>query len=234
MRERSTVRSVPRVVALSVLCGLVVAGLTWGVLTVAGRTGSGAAPGAPVDLLGNVVVPDDVVPLAEVPSEPHSAPPTPSGTPTAAPDRVPDGRLVIDAVGLDVPLEPMVSAGGEITPPGFDAAYWVSDIGVGLDDAASGTVYVAMHSLRRGGVAPGNLVIDVPGQTAAVAVGDEVRADGVGYVVEQWLVVTKAALPDERTVWEQLPGRLLLITCLQNPQATPSENNLVVIARRVP
>lgn len=54
------------------------------------------------------------------------------------------------AAGLDVQLAGMSVVDGVITPPGFASAYWVRNLGVSPGAVATGTVYIAMHSLHGG------------------------------------------------------------------------------------
>ncbi|WP_323749351.1 class F sortase [Curtobacterium sp. VKM Ac-1393] len=151
-----------------------------------------------------------------------SARSTPSGS----------GRLRVASVGLDVPIGSLDAVGGRITPPGFASAYLVRNMGVTPDDAAAGTVFVVMHSLRGGGVAPGNSLTDVDRARSRVAVGAAVSVAGVDYTVTDALLVDKDRIARDADVWHDVPNRLLLITCLQQPDGSPSTQNLVIAATR--
>jgi len=174
-------------------------------------------PGATVDLRGNLVALD--------PGEAAAAPQQ---------DAVPrgEGRFQIPAVGLDVPLGALSEAGGVITPPGFTSVYRVRNRGVDTAHAADGTVFVVTHSLRDGGVAPGNYLIDVAHGRAAVQPGAVVVVDGVDYTVDAAVPLRKSDLSTDSQVWENTPDRLVIITCLQVPANTPSVDNLVITATR--
>lgn len=139
-------------------------------------------------------------------------------------------RFRAPSVNLDVPLRSLRVVGGVITPPGFTSAYTVSNLGVQLPAASQGTVYVAMHSMRGRGVAPGDYLFDTVTGASKLNVGDTLTVGEVTYVVDETLAVSKAALPDEHWLWAPEPGRLVVITCLQVRAATPSVDNFVVVA----
>ncbi|MDP4334838.1 class F sortase [Curtobacterium sp. A7_M15] len=142
------------------------------------------------------------------------------------------GRLVVPSVRLDVPLGALDAVNGRITPPGFRSAYLVRDVGVVPERAASGTVVVVMHSLRGGGTAPGNFLTDVDRGRSRVAIGAVARVAGVAYTVTGSTLVDKDRIADDAGVWGDVPDRLLLITCLERPDGSPSTQNLVITATR--
>ncbi|MFC4138451.1 MULTISPECIES: class F sortase [unclassified Microbacterium] len=169
------------------------------------------------DMKGNSVVLDDgeLTPAAE-----------------KAMDAVPDagGRLIAESVGLDVPLGEMNEVDGVITPPGFTSAYLVRNRGVAPADVANGTTYAVTHSLRNGGVAPGNYLFDVDSGKPTIAIGATIEVDGTSFVVDKAYTVSKKALPAQTDLWADTPNRLVLITCLQNPANSPSSENVVIEA----
>lgn len=140
------------------------------------------------------------------------------------------GRLEVPAVGLSVPLDSMNAVDGKVDPPKFTTAYWIRNMGVSPADAATGTVYVAMHSLRNGAVGPGNYLIDVSNQTARMHNGDKVSLDGVSYAISGFEVIPKSEIGSRSDLWSRTPGQLVLITCLQNARNTPSKNVIVITA----
>lgn len=144
------------------------------------------------------------------------------------------GRFEIPAVGLNVPLGALNEVDGVITPPGFTSVYRVRDRGVGTADADKGTVFVVTHSLRGGGKAPGNYLIDVQHGTAAIPEGTTVIVDGVHYAVDGGGAIDKPKLAGDASVWANTPNRLVIITCLQVPANTESVDNLVITATRQP
>lgn len=159
--------------------------------------------------------------------EPGPTPP-PAEVVAATPDD--GGRLIVDSVGLDVPLGSMNEADGVIVPPGFTSAYWVRNRGVSTADAATGTVYVVMHALRGGAVGPGNYITDVENQQSKLGAGDAIDVDGTRYTVYESHLISKSELPGVQEVWADTPGRLVVITCLQHADGSPSTQNLVVTA----
>lgn len=142
-------------------------------------------------------------------------------------------RFVVPSVSLDVPLGELSSVDGEVSPPGFTSAYAVRDPGVPLEDAPAGTVFIVMHSLRAGGVAPGNFLIDVERETFQLVQGDIIRVGKWTYQVAATQAVPKPDLALDTSIWAPAPGRLIVITCLQNPSGTPSTHNAVIIANLV-
>lgn len=144
-------------------------------------------------------------------------------------------RLVVPSVGLNVPLGALNVVDGTITPPGFTSAYWIRNLGVGLQNAGTGTVFIAMHSVRGGGLAPGNYLIDVDRQKAKVAPGATIEVGGLTYTVTGSQAIAKTTIATDSSVWADIPGRLVLITCLQLPDPdTPSIDNMVITATRLP
>jgi len=139
-------------------------------------------------------------------------------------------RFKVPAVDLNVPLGSTEVVNDIIAPPGFQSAYWISNLGVGLDMAESGTVFVATHSLRNGGVAPGNYLIDVANQRSSVRAGDKIVVGALTYTVDQTRIIPKPDLATANQLWESVPARLVVLTCLQNPQNQPSRDNLVITA----
>lgn len=140
-------------------------------------------------------------------------------------------RFQVPSVGLDVALGELSMADGTITPPGFTSAYRVRNLGVSLGRAASGTVFVAMHSLRGGGVGPGNYLIDVKDARARLASGAEIRIGGDSYTVTGSEAIDKSVIRTDENVWADRPGRLVVLTCLQRPQGGPSVDNIVIFAQ---
>jgi hypothetical protein len=158
------------------------------------------------DMNGNPVVPDDPAIL------------DPDVIAAMSPEaRLPGLRVVLEAVGLDAPLGAMTAVGEAVNPPGFDAVYWVRNLGVGLDHAAEGTVYLAAHALDAGGVAPGNYLVDVP-------LGVTLWAGEVAYSVTETRTIPKAEIGSDAGLWANTPGRIVLLTCHPNS----GENRVVI------
>ncbi|MBP2459095.1 hypothetical protein ABID70_001662 [Clavibacter michiganensis] len=175
--------------------------------------------GLPRDLAGAAVQSDVPPPAAEA-----------DGAATAVDSGL--GRFRAPSVGLDVPLGAVDVVGGVVDPPGFSSAYRVRDLGVAPEDAATGTVFVVMHSVRGGGTGPGDLLIDDRAGSASVAPGAVIEVAGVDYAVGSRRAVPKGELPDDAEVWADTPGRLVVITCLQRPDGSPSRDDMVIEATR--
>ncbi|KDN88160.1 class F sortase [Kitasatospora cheerisanensis] len=148
-----------------------------------------------------------------------------------AQDAEPDGegRFVVPSVGLDVPLGSMNEVGGSVVPPGFTSAYRIANLGTPTAPG-TGTVYVAMHSLRWGAVGPGNYLFALDTGTSRVAPGAAVLVGGDRYVVDGAATVPKAELPDAAEIWADVPGRLVVVTCLEKPDNSPAVDNFVLTA----
>lgn len=140
-------------------------------------------------------------------------------------------RLSVPSVHLDVPLDSLDAVDGEVTPPGFSEAYLIRNMGVDLEHRQDGTVYVVTHSVRHGD-APGNSLIDVEKGSSQVQAGDTIQVGDATYVAERSLTVAKGDLASAPGIWDDEPGRLVLITCLQR-ESGRSLQNVVVIARQV-
>lgn len=139
------------------------------------------------------------------------------------------GRFMVPSVGLDVPLGTMNAVGGLVLPPGFTSAYRISNLG-SPTAPKRGTVYVAMHSLRFGGLGPGNYLFDVQTSASKVQPGARIEAGGVTYVVDTTKIVAKSRLPGDAQIWRNVPGRLVVVTCLEKPDNTPATDNFIITA----
>ena len=148
---------------------------------------------------------------------------------------------------LNVPLGQARQVNNKIAPPGFKSVYWISNMGVPLEKAEEGTVYTAAHSLRNGGWSPGNALIDIDAQKPTVKPGDlmyigdcEVLPTDAPsqtcrtYSVTETRIIPKPKVGGVSDLWDgKSPGRLILFTCLQNPQNRPSTDNMIVIGTLV-
>ena len=142
-------------------------------------------------------------------------------------------RFVINSVGLDVPLGEVNAVNGVLNPPGFVSAYRVRNLGVTLDAAATGTVYVVAHALRPPGRGPGNFVTDLSNGTVTVKVGDLIQVGDVNYRMTDSRVVSKADLGGEADLWANTPGMLVFVTCMETTidKSGHAVNNAVIIGQ---
>jgi len=181
---------------------LVVGGVVYGVASL--RPASSGGDVQYVDMAGNQVVPDD--PQVQDPSYVDSADPQDD---TGL-------RFKVPSVKLDVPLREANVVDNVINPPGFNSVYLMRNIGVSLDAASTGPVYVAAHSLRAPGEAPGNFVIDPAKGVIVVPTGAEIDVGNLVYNVVSSRVISKPDLATQSDLWAPTPGMLVFITCLQS------------------
>lgn len=142
-------------------------------------------------------------------------------------------RLEVPVAALDVTVGAINQVDGVMDPPGFASAYLVRNYGANLAHATMGSVFLVMHSCRGGAVCPGNYLIDVAAGTASVPIGADVYLDDLHYRVTGWQKVDKPEVGDTAEIWENVPGRLVMLTCLQNKEQTASTQNMVVTAQLV-
>lgn len=140
-------------------------------------------------------------------------------------------RLVIPSLSVDADLMPMSISGGRINPPNGTDAFWVDDW-CQPGGHADCTSIIAFHSGRDGRDALGNAFITDDG-TSTLTSGEPVYANGQRYEVIETFPVSKAALPSTDAVWKDAPGRLVLITCIQQGTGLRSVENSVVVAQAV-
>jgi hypothetical protein len=197
---------------------MVVAGVTGIVLTSHRASNTSSATASPRDLRGDSVILDPGV--------------APIPVASAQPIADTGSRLLVPSVKLDVPLGALNAVGGQVTPPGFTSAYVIRNMGVPIARSATGTVFVVMHALRHGGEGPGNYLTNVANGTATVAKGATVSIDGMSYSVTGWEKVSKTALAANASIWANIPNRLVMITCLEKSNGTPSTENMVIIATK--
>lgn len=141
-------------------------------------------------------------------------------------------RLRAPSVGLDVPVGSMKAVNNRIQPVGFTRAYWVRNIGHGLQHNDEGTTYIVMHSVRRGS-SPGNALIDVNAGRARIQPGAHIHVGSYTYTVTETEALNKNEIAQHSPVWQDVPHRLVLITCLQRHEGK-SVQNVIVYAQRTP
>lgn len=211
-------------------CAVLAAG---GVAAIAASLTAGPPPAATAAPPPVTAAPSPTASAAPAPPEPlptEELQPTPEPTPT--PLRSSSVHLVVDEVGLDLPVLPTTPRGGVINPPTLREAYWIEPYGEPGPDADN-TVYIAAHSWS-GGDAAFNPLMDVADRRSAVQPGDDVEVSTPSgttrYTVTSAERYAKGALPGASEVWEAHPGRLVLITCFQHDDGRASTENLVITA----
>lgn len=141
--------------------------------------------------------------------------------------------LRVPSQKLSVPLGELDQVDGVIDPPGFASAYLVRNHGANLGNAVDGTVYVVMHSCRGGATCPGNYLINIATGEASVQPGADVYVAGLHYRVTGSHSVYKPDVSSDADIWQNSPGKLVLLTCLQVPAQTKSIDNMVITAQLV-
>ena len=145
-------------------------------------------------------------------------------------------RLAIPAVGIDVRVGSMAVPGDRrVDPPTPGSAYWLRDYSV-LGASATGTGYIAGHTYRGAGEAVFNPLFDPETREARIHSGDAIEVttpEGVtAYTITSVQNYDKHAVPDETELWQDVPGRLVLVACWYNG-ADPATANMVVYAERI-
>lgn len=149
------------------------------------------------------------------------------------------GRLMVSQVGIDAPALPFTLTDGIADPPTWTDAYVVDGYGT-PSDPTSGTSYVLVHSGYRG-QALGDLLTDTEAGESHLDPGDIFYADGTAFEVVSEARYAKNDLeatdvlgvPLVPAVWEDVDGRLVLMTCLQRGQTGHALEVVVVIAQTV-
>lgn len=145
---------------------------------------------------------------------------------------VPSADFRVPSVGLSTGVKSLTEVHGHITPPGFVNAYYVRSRGTSLDTPEKGTVYVAVHSLRRGR-GPGNYLYNEKTKAVRLQKGDEIIINNNVYRMVKGYHVNKNSLPTHPGLWDDTPGRLVVLTCLQREDGKKSTDNVVIEAEYV-
>lgn len=140
--------------------------------------------------------------------------------------------LSVPSLGLEVPLGTIVPENGEVTPPEFDRAYVVDGYSVSPENAEQGSIYVVFHSERHAHGIGNNFFNQSTGEPI-IGTEEIVTVHGVDYKVLSTEAVRKDELANRSDIWKPTPGRLFLITCLQNAEGTPSTHNFIITAEKV-
>ena len=133
------------------------------------------------------------------------------------------GDLHVPKVGLNARMRSMNVVRGVINPPSLYSAYRVRGYGKATPDSKKMTV-VAMHSIRGVNSVPGTKLINVSKGTSRVGPGDDVYVLGQRYKIYRVDYPKKVSAPKKHDLWDDKPGKLLLITCLQRPSGRSIKN----------
>ena len=149
------------------------------------------------------------------------------------------GRLMVPQVGIDAPVLSYALTSGIADPPTWTDAYVVDGYG-SPSDPTSGTSYVLVHSGYRG-QALGDLLTDTTAGESHLDPGDLFYVDGTAFEVVSEARYAKndveatdpAGVPLVPEVWEDMDGRLVLMTCLQAGQSGHAVEVVVVTAQAI-
>jgi LPXTG-site transpeptidase (sortase) family protein len=138
-------------------------------------------------------------------------------------------RLLVPSLGVDAPVVPIEAPGGVLTPPADPQVlgWWAAGAKPG---ARTGSALVTGHTVHSGGGAMDDL--------ERLARGDRVwmRTDRgrIGYDVRSVVVLGKGELAEqaEQLFSQEVPGRLVLITC-EDWNGVEYLSNVVVTATPV-
>lgn len=138
-----------------------------------------------------------------------------------------EGDLTVPSVNLASDIKLMSEVDGVINPPGLHSAYMLRGHGT-PEDQSKGTIFVAMHSVR-GADLPGNKLFNINEGTVTVHKDDKVTLQGKSFTVTDTHVVDKPDINTVDGIWDEQPGKLVLMTCLQRPTGL-SQQNIVIEA----
>lgn len=202
------------------LVGAFLLGAGWNRSPVRGDVNAVPAPGA----------------VAGAPSAATSSSASPSRqAPSSASPPASSVHVQVPSVGLDLPLFPLSVPDGVIDPPLLTAGYWLQGYGAPTGSAkdADNTVYLAAHSTNRGS-SGFDALLSADHRSAAVQAGATIQvstaAGTASYTVERTARYDTDELATASEVWQDVPGRLVLITCLTPTSYAPTTEDLVVFA----
>lgn len=159
-------------------------------------------------------------PVGEAAPKPTStitATPTPQATPAPAPAPTPAAEVVIDTTQV-MPYSEVWN------PPDEGESFWqIVDPANGYPEDG-GTDYLLAHACEQGGCAGDGI--------RALVAGDHFAYRGAQYVVEQKLEINKADI-GAQPIWEHVPGRVVVITCILNLETKTFDENDIIVASPV-
>ena len=173
------------------------------------------------------------------PSEPaqQTATASPSRVQTEAPSARPmvkmsePTHISIAEIGYEADVSQMTTDNGVVDPPTKELTYRVTDRGSQPGEDANNTVYMACHSATRS-FAPCNTVYKeaAVGQTISLTT----EAGQLTYRIESIETLSKdGEFENSEKVRSKVPGRLVLVTCLQRGIGRSSAENFVVFAQLI-
>ena len=170
-------------------------------------------------------------PTAAADAVPGVPQPTPTDPPSVPDPKDVPRRVVFTAAGIDMKVVPLDVQGQVLDPPEDGNAHWLMDYGRAGPDARD-TAYLIAHSCGLGspGCTPERFPFNTRTSQAAAGQTIHVQVDGGEFRYRVTGVATygKDAAPAEKHgTWDQVPGRLVLISCYTRD---PLGTNVVVFA----
>lgn len=141
-----------------------------------------------------------------------------------------EGDMIVPSVSMSADLQSMSEVNGVINPPGLESAYMLRGHG-SPGQPNSGTTFIAIHSVQ-GANLPGNKLIDVDAARSALDTGDAIEILGHKYRVTNSHTVDKTDIGSQEGLWDEVDGKLVVLTCLQRTQGR-SLQNVVIEAEEV-
>ena len=186
-----------------------------------------AAPATPAAPVTPAERPQAAPPSTQAPPSKTAPAPERKSRPKAHPAKGTPQRIVVPTLGIDHPIVGIDAPGGVLTPPSDPQVlgWWQSGAQPG---AKLGSALVTGHTVSSGGGAFDDL--ETLGRGDRVTIG---TADGrIHYRVTGVRIYRKASLADhaQRVFSQDVPGRLVLITC-EDWNGSTYLSNAVVIAR---
>ncbi|MCL6424394.1 class F sortase [Brachybacterium sp. JHP9] len=141
-------------------------------------------------------------------------------------------RMEVPAAGIFAEMRSMHSYLGEdgvkiLNPPTSEHPYWVRDWADPVD--GTGMVVVATHSVRGLPEIPGSRLIDIDAGRSTLSPGDVILIGDRRFEVTVVHEELKGDLAGDQEIWADIPGKLLIVTCLQR-SAGKSQKNIVIEA----
>lgn len=137
--------------------------------------------------------------------------------------------ITVDRLAVRAPVLPIHTVGSTLVPPGdpTELGWWADGARPG---DPRGSVLITGHTVHTGGGALDRLEELEPGDSVTV----RTRRDTVQYAVRRVVIPDKGvvARQAERLFSQEVPGRLVLITC-EDWDGTTYRSNVVVTARPV-
>jgi LPXTG-site transpeptidase (sortase) family protein len=211
--------------ALGLVLAAVTATLPWTARAMAGREPAQTSRPVAVPQLSTSQESPSTAPEYAVAPDVGFAPTSPRPRPAPG---VPV-RLIVPSLHVDAPVVPISAPGGVLLPPADPQTlgWWSAGAHPG---AATGGALITGHTVHTGGGAFDDLDTMTPGQEVRV----QTRRGLLEYAVTDVTVYRKATLARDaaRVFSQEVPGRLVLITC-EDWNGSGYDSNAVVIANRV-